>query len=324
MKDRMMNDGNNYEEKLTDAESPTVTVFVVTYNSASTILETLESIRSQTYQNIGLIVSDDCSTDETVRICSEWLENYRPRFLFAQILTAPKNTGVSGNVNRAIDACHTEFCKGLAGDDLLLPDCIEKNVAFMKAHPDSIVVFSKVQIFGKRRALRRFAFPFNYEIFNKTAAEQYRYLTEIANCIPASTEFFRMEGLRQNNIRCDERIPMVDDWPLWIIITGKGFKLDFFDETTVLYRVREGSLTTSRSIPFKAAMNLRLVKLFYVFENEYKKNPEAAINRLATEETLMLEKSHEYLVGKMVLRPIRRIKSSRIKHFLSKLVSKNN
>ncbi|MFY7734922.1 MAG: glycosyltransferase, partial [Bacteroidia bacterium] len=45
-----------------------VSVPVVTYNAAEFVLETLESIFNQTYQNIELIVSDDCSKDNTVEI----------------------------------------------------------------------------------------------------------------------------------------------------------------------------------------------------------------------------------------------------------------
>ena len=45
--------------------TPLVTIAVVTYNSSQTILETLESVKEQTYKNIELIISDDCSSDNT-------------------------------------------------------------------------------------------------------------------------------------------------------------------------------------------------------------------------------------------------------------------
>ena len=52
-----------------------VSVVVITYNSEKYILETLESIKTQSYKNLELIISDDCSKDDTVMICRDWLDN---------------------------------------------------------------------------------------------------------------------------------------------------------------------------------------------------------------------------------------------------------
>jgi glycosyltransferase involved in cell wall biosynthesis len=48
-----------------DASKPLVSVFIVTYNSSDYIIEALDSVRNQTYPNIELVVSDDCSTDNS-------------------------------------------------------------------------------------------------------------------------------------------------------------------------------------------------------------------------------------------------------------------
>ena len=58
-------------------DNPLVSVVVITYKSANTILETLESFKQQTYKNIELIVSDDCSPDHTVEVVEEWIKNKR-------------------------------------------------------------------------------------------------------------------------------------------------------------------------------------------------------------------------------------------------------
>lgn len=69
---------------------PLVSVSIITYNSSSTILETLDSIYSQSYQNIELIVSDDCSTDNTVEICKKWIDEHKDRFVRVELLTVEK------------------------------------------------------------------------------------------------------------------------------------------------------------------------------------------------------------------------------------------
>ena len=67
---------------------PLVSVSVITYNSSKTVLETLESVKTQTYPNIELIISDDCSPDNTVEVCREWIEQNKERFVRIEILAA--------------------------------------------------------------------------------------------------------------------------------------------------------------------------------------------------------------------------------------------
>jgi len=78
-------------------ENPLVSIIVITYNSSEYVIETLESAKAQTYQNIELIVSDDCSTDETLEICRDWMKKNQDRFVRSELITTEKNTGISGN-----------------------------------------------------------------------------------------------------------------------------------------------------------------------------------------------------------------------------------
>ena len=128
--------------------TPSVSIAVVTYNSAKTILETLESIKVQTYPNLELIISDDCSTDHTVSLCREWVEKNKERFDRVELITAEKNTGVSANFNRAEAACQGEWVKPIAGDDLLMPNCIEECVNYAEKHPDAYAIFGRAKAFG--------------------------------------------------------------------------------------------------------------------------------------------------------------------------------
>ena len=58
-----------------------VTVIVYTFNSSKYILETLDSIKKQTYKDLMLIITDDCSTDSTIEICKKWLNLNGDRFV---------------------------------------------------------------------------------------------------------------------------------------------------------------------------------------------------------------------------------------------------
>lgn len=112
-------------------DNPLVSVVVITYKSANTILETLESFKQQTYKNIELIVSDDCSPDNTVEVVEEWIKNNSSYFVTVQLLKNSQNIGPSGNLNRGIKAATGEWIKSLAGDDTVTPDAIAKYVEYL-------------------------------------------------------------------------------------------------------------------------------------------------------------------------------------------------
>ena len=51
-----------------------VSISVITYNSSKYILDTLDSVKAQTYPNLELVISDDCSTDNTIDLCKDWVK----------------------------------------------------------------------------------------------------------------------------------------------------------------------------------------------------------------------------------------------------------
>src|ERR1700712_629182 len=109
---------------------PLVSIVVLTYNSGKFIIETLESTFNQTYDNIELILSDDCSTDNTVQLAQAWVNDHKSRFKKAEVLTVPVNTGIPKNCNRGLRGAGGEWIKILSGDDVLHNSCIETFVRY--------------------------------------------------------------------------------------------------------------------------------------------------------------------------------------------------
>ena len=101
------------------SNNPLVSIVVVTYNSSEFVLETLESAKIQTYKNIELIVTDDCSKDNTLEIVKDWVDKNKDSFIHTLVLEATVNTGISGNCNRGCNASKGEYIKTIAGDDTL-------------------------------------------------------------------------------------------------------------------------------------------------------------------------------------------------------------
>lgn len=223
---------------------PLVSIFVLTYNSAKTVLETIESIYNLTYPNIELIISDDCSKDNTVELCESWVEQHRSRFKRAVVLTVEQNTGVNKNLRRAIDACQAEWIKGIAGDDALYPDCIDKFVDFIALHPDARMIHGKcgrydtyldenhfIEVYGDKNA------PLNRAT---NAKQQFEVLLSWP-CIDAPTVFYHKSVFYMPEMQnCG--YPGLEDHPMFLRYTYLGNYIYFCDELICKYRKSSTSL----------------------------------------------------------------------------------
>lgn len=126
---------------------PLVSVCIPAYNNAGYIKDTILSVLGQTYQNIELVVVDDCSTDNTVEVL-ESIEDDR-----LKIYKNEKNLGMVGNWNRCLELVTGEYVKLICADDMIEKDAIEKEAKAMYRHPSVNLVESDtklVDINGKK------------------------------------------------------------------------------------------------------------------------------------------------------------------------------
>ncbi len=231
-----------------------ISVALITYNSEKTVLETLNSIASQTYgaDFIELVISDDGSEDNTIEIIGEWLKNNESSFKKIIFIKNVNNLGVSKNINMAWRASTSEWIKTIAGDDILLPSCIADNISFLAKESDVSnigAVFSLLQIFStdydlKKRYIGVTPSPAYLKFFTLTPSEQYSYLK--VHGIPMAPSSFIQRSALISVDYADERFRLIEDYPLWLKLSQHGFTLRFLDKKTVMYRKSE-SISSSQS-----------------------------------------------------------------------------
>lgn len=249
---------------------PDVTVSVLTYNSGKYVRETLESIKNQTYPNIILQICDDCSNDDTLAICKGWIEMYGSRFVKTKIIESEKNTGVSANCNRAWDNCETDYCKEIAGDDILLPNCLADNMAYAMENPDAKMIFSKMDVLpcdknadaSTRKRYEEYVSSIDYSFFNLREDEQKEILKK-ENHLMAPTLFTKIKDIREIGLRHDERIPDVEDYPKWINASNLGIRFHFIAVPTVSYRFHNNSISNAPSLSWRYKHNIQLIRKYY-------------------------------------------------------------
>ena len=232
-------------------KNPLVSIVVITYNSSKYILETLESCKAQTYRNIELIISDDCSTDDTIQICRGWLKANAERFSDVKVLELNKNTGVAGNLNRGVAASRGIWFKFVAGDDLLYSHCISYNMQLLDRMPSDCCIINTVKdVFKvedgeklitnpKGRKERRRIF------FKEGISAEHQLQLAVRFIRPSVNGHFIKKKMYIDIGGCDEKHPMHEDRPLLIRILSNGYKIYGSDNATVMYRIHGESIFNS-------------------------------------------------------------------------------
>ena len=226
-------------------EQPLVSIIVITYNSAKYVLETLESAKAQTYQNIELILSDDGSTDSTISICKEWIEKNNWRFARTEIITSVFNTGIPANLNRGIKSSNGKYIKTIAGDDALTTVCIERYVEESINDNQKLVMFSNVihymNTFDEKNRLPFFETG-NLEIarLDITPKEHFEILLRM-NFVWAGSLFFNRKVFEIVGL-FDESMRLLEDLPMLHKITKNNIKLYFINFISCKYRKSNDSV----------------------------------------------------------------------------------
>lgn len=263
----------------TNPVKPLVSIVIITYNSACFIEETLESAKKQTYDNIELIISDDCSTDSTLEICKKWIDENNNYFESCKLVISPVNRGIPANCNRGIEASKGDWIKLLAGDDLFHPDCISDNVDYINRNNDVKFLFSNIDYLIENKSLQYAKdIPLiDLEFFNSKPIVQHKLLVYGGVFVPTTTAFLNKNALNKLGL-FDEEIILCEDYPMWIKATYNGIKLHYMDKKTIKYRLHSDSVMAARSLRYEKSMQKVFFK--YRFKFLISSNPLLAFDLL--------------------------------------------
>ena len=118
------------------AAAPRVSVFIPTYNRQDLIGDAVGSVLAQTFRDFELIVVDDGSTDRTCEIVEAFGD---PR---VRLVSNGANLGIPVSRNRGLELARGEYLAILDSDDRMLPDRLQRQVAFLGAHSDIALIGS--------------------------------------------------------------------------------------------------------------------------------------------------------------------------------------
>lgn len=254
---------------MNNTSNPLVSVVMITYNSARYVLETLESVKNQTWQNLELIISDDCSTDDTLKICTDWLSENKDRFAATKLITVAQNTGIPANCNRGLRAMQGDWMKSISGDDILLENCIADNIEFARNFPEASFIASDVREIDDQGLLIREKVINEGIIFLTDFSSVKKQLKAYARW-PAFLNvpsFFCSREVIVNMGYCDEDFKIFEDTTMVIRIMEKGYRLFYMKKPTVAYRIHQNSV--SRSMKIDDRREKEALKVFLKYRKKY-------------------------------------------------------
>jgi glycosyltransferase involved in cell wall biosynthesis len=203
---------------ISDHEHPLVSVIIPTFNRAWILLEAIESVLSQTFENYELIVVDDGSTDNT-RLLLKACKDIR--------VVSQENKGVSAARNRGIEAATGDYLAFLDSDDLWLPEKLDLQMAFFKTHPKAMICQTQETWIrnGKR---------INPKKRHRKASGMF-FDRSLALCLVSPSAVIIKKELLEDVGQFDEDLPACEDYDLWLRI-GARYPMFLVDEALVIKR----------------------------------------------------------------------------------------
>lgn len=222
-------------------KNPLVTIIVITYNSSKFVLDTLNSIKTQTYKHLELIISDDCSSDDTREICYNFIgaNSDIPFIRDAKVIKTEKNSGITPNYNNGLGFATGQWIKYIAGDDILVENSIERYVEYASNNDEKLYV-SNVYI---RRESQITYGTSNSKFFKGNVKDQFKsFILGNYSLLFGPSIFLEKDTLLSLG-GFSEKYPMVEDIPLYLKYLKNGYRIYLIPERLVFYRVHQDSVS---------------------------------------------------------------------------------
>lgn len=217
-----------------------ISIIMPAYNSEKFIEKSINSVLSQSYNNLTLFIINDNSTDKTLEICEDFAQKDK-RIKIIQNGLPEGNLGPSECRNKALETIqknksdYVAFCDS---DDIWGKDHLSNSMqAFRESQAD--MVYSDVSTIFEDGSQ---AFPYGIPYFDQPSAEtltkqNYIYISSVVlktSCVAVAGSF-------------DSQLDSIEDWDYWLRIMEKGMKIYHNPVKDVVYLVRQSSMASKNN-----------------------------------------------------------------------------
>lgn len=273
------------------AQNPLVTLICICYNHEPFVLESLDSVISQSYKNIQIIIVDDASTDNSVKEIEKWLVN-KSNITF---IKNKINVGNTISFNKALKLVEGDFIIDLATDDVLLHNTIATQIDAFKTNEQKALVFGNAELINEQGNFLSYYFDVDTQKCVKDKSLHtinYIHILKGGNCMCSVSAMIRTTILKELG-GFDENL-FYEDLDVWLRITRK-YPIHFID--TPLIKKRLVSQSQSSFFYQNNAYSKKInTSTFIVLEKAFKMNSNKQENKA------LLKRIHHEIVHNFELK----------------------
>lgn len=214
-------------------ENPLVSVLLPVYNAQETLKESIDSILAQSYTFFELIIIDDGSIDSSNKIILSYSDS-RIRYYRNE-----DNKGLIYTLNKCISYAQGVYLARMDADDIMYPERLELQVAYLNENLDVVVLGTQIDFFGSKKAkLLKRQLPTN-------PADLAAYLF-LATPINHPTAMIRSNVVKEQGIKYNENYRHVEDYKLWADISKYG-NFANLENKLLKYRLSDSQISSQHS-----------------------------------------------------------------------------
>jgi teichuronic acid biosynthesis glycosyltransferase TuaG len=225
---------------------PFITIITPSYNSKDYILETIDSVLNQSYQNYEMLIIDDCSNDGSYEIVRDYIKKDQR----IKVYRLESNSGCPAVPrNFALEISKGEYIAFLDSDDIWHKDKLTIQIKYMIENHLSFTA-SEIKIFHNLKEIEK---AVNYEInFSLMESKEIVHGKLIfKNIIPNSSVVIKKDLIDKLRFNEDIRYKAIEDYHMWLRILEKGGKCCKLLSQLLFYRIAETSISKSKFSMFK-------------------------------------------------------------------------
>lgn len=217
-----------------------ISVLMGIYNCAPTLQEALDSLYAQTYQDFKIILCDDGSKDDTLKIAEDNARQHENVI----VIKNERNMGLNYTLNHCLKYADTEYVARMDGDDLSMPTRFEKEIKFLDEHPEYAIVSTPMVHFDENGEFMRGAVE-----EGEPHKSKFNYGSPFchAPCMVRTKAYKDVGGYT-----VDERLLRMEDYNLWMKMYVAGYR--GYNLPNYLYSMRDDKNAIKRRT-LKARIN---------------------------------------------------------------------